>query len=110
MNPLHREWRRTLTTIFFCLAFIPLTFLIAVCIALVQMDAPLVYKLAVGLEILLGIVLIGLSFTVAMRQIKGSFLGGSFDATGGGGDDPITDGDTVTVTKTAQPSSVETTP
>lgn len=50
-------------------------------------------------QALLGIVLIGLSMTVALRQVSGKFMGGEFSATGG------TDAPISTVTTTVQTGS-----
>lgn len=93
------DFRRTVTTLVFCAAGLPLTALLAWGVYLVQLHADLVYKLTIGTIILLGIVLVGLSFTVAMRQISGTIFGNSFSASGGD-DDAIHDGDQVTVAKT----------
>lgn len=82
------DYRRTITTLVFCAAGMPLTLLLAWGVYLVQANADLVYKLTMGTIVLLGIVLVGLSFTVAMRQINGTFLGGSFSASGGDDDAP----------------------
>jgi hypothetical protein len=102
------DFRRTVTTLTFCGAGIPLTGLLAWGVYLVQSHADLVYKLTVGTIILLGIVLIGLSFTVAMRQISGSILGSSFSASGGD-DDPAPVAQVTTTTTTAvTPPATET--
>lgn len=93
------DFRRTVTTLVFCAAGFPLTALLAWGVYLVQAHADLVYKLTWGMIVLLGIVLVGLSFTVAMRQISGSIFGNTFSASGGD-DDAIDDGDQVTVAKT----------
>jgi len=96
------DFRRTITTLVFCGAGIPLTLLLAWGVWLVRANAPLVYKLTCGTIALLGIVLIGLSFTVAMRQISGHFLGGSFEASGGD-DQPKAPAVTVTTETTVAP-------
>jgi ABC-type uncharacterized transport system YnjBCD permease subunit len=77
------DFRRTVTTLTFCGAGIPLTLLLGVEVWLVRSDAPLVTQLAIGTLILLGIVLVGLSFTVAMRQINLKGFGADFSASGG---------------------------
>lgn len=99
------DYRRTITTLVFCGAGFPLTLLLAWGVYLVQSQAELVYKLTIGTIILLGIVLIGLSFTVAMRQISGSFLGNSFSATGGDEDEPTPVVTTTTTTAVTTPAT-----
>lgn len=77
------DWRRTITTIVFCGAGMAILPVIVWMTHLIRSDAPHVFALAMGMIVLLGIVLIGLSFTVALRQISGSFMGNSFSASGG---------------------------
>jgi hypothetical protein len=82
------DFRRTVTTLTFCGAGMALTPLVATEIYLLRNDASHLYGIGIGLLILLAIVLVGLSFTVAMRQISGSLFGNSFSASGGDDDDP----------------------
>jgi FtsH-binding integral membrane protein len=77
------DFRRTITTLVFCGAGLALTPLLAWMTYLVRSDAPIVGRLAMGTICLLGIVLIGLSFTVAMRQISGKWGAAEFSAEGG---------------------------
>ena len=81
------EFRRTLTAITFCLFGLPLLGLLAWTIHIVRSQAPLVYRLALGLEALLGIVVLGLAMTVALRQISGKLFGNEFSASGRGDQD-----------------------
>lgn len=99
------DWRRTVTTLTFCGAGMAITPLVAWCVYLLRHDATRVYGLAIGLLILLAIVLIGLSFTVAMRQISGSIFGNSFSASGGEDDPPAA---VVTTTTSVTTPSAET--
>jgi hypothetical protein len=93
------DFRRTMTALTFCGAGVALSALLGASIYLVQADAPLVYRLAVGLEILLGIVMVGLAMTVALRQISGKFGDASFSASGG--DDTVAAVTTTTTTAVA---------
>ena len=81
------DFRRTVTTIAFCGAGMAILPVIVWMTHLIRSDAPHVFALAMGMIVLLGIVLVGLSFTVAMRQISGSFMGNTFSASGGDDDD-----------------------
>lgn len=79
------DFRRTVTTLVFCGAGMAMLPVLVWMTYLVRSEAPLVYRLAMGVIGLLAIVLIGLSFTVAMRQIGAKFGkdGAEFSASGG---------------------------
>lgn len=81
------DFRRTITTIVFCGAGMAMLPVIVWMTALVRNNSSHVFQLAMGMIVLLAIVLIGLSFTVAMRQISGTFMGNSFSASGGDDED-----------------------
>lgn len=99
------DFRRTVTTLTFCVAGIPLTLLLACATYLLRNWHDDIFHLALGFQVLLGIVLIGLSFTVAMRQISGSILGSSFSATGGDEDEPAPVVTTTTTTAVTTPTT-----
>lgn len=100
------EFRRTVTTLAFCGAGMVLLPVMVWMAWLIKDEPPLIFQLAMAVCILLGIVLIGLSFTVAMRQINGSFMGNSFSATGG--DSPEATPTVTTTTTTAVTPATET--
>jgi hypothetical protein len=95
------NYRRTVTTLTFCGSGMALTPLIAWDLHLLRHQPDHLYGLGIGLLLLLAIVLIGLSFTVAMRQISGSLFGNSFSASGGD-DDGAPPPPAVTTTTTTQ--------
>jgi hypothetical protein len=97
------DFRRTMTALTFCGSGVALSGLLAYAIHLVRADAPSVYRLAVGLEMLLAIVLLGLAMTVALRQVSGHFMGADFSASGGGDDDGPRTRTTVTADVTVTP-------
>jgi hypothetical protein len=97
------DFRRTVTTLTFCGAGIALTPLLAWMTWLIQHEAPLVYRLAMGVVCLLGIVIVGLSFTVAMRQISMKGFGADFSASGGDDEQPAPPVVTTTTTTELKP-------
>lgn len=77
------DFRRTVTTLVFCGAGMAILPVVVWMVWLLRDNAPFVFKLAEELLGILAIVVIGLSFTVAMRQINGAFGIASFSASGG---------------------------
>jgi len=77
------DFRRTVTTIAFAGAGMAITPVIAWMTWLIRDDTPHVFAIAMGMIVLLGIVLVGLSFTVAMRQISMKGFGADISASGG---------------------------
>lgn len=92
------DFRRTVTTLVFCGAGMAMLPVLVWMTYLIRSEAPLVYRLAMGMICLIAIVLIGLSFTVAMRQISGKFGAAEFSASGGQDDPAPTPAPTVTTT------------
>jgi len=93
------DFRRTVTTLVFCGAGMAMLPVLVWMTYLIRSEAPLVYRLAMGMICLIAIVLIGLSFTVAMRQISGKLGAAEFSASGGDDEDHApTPAPTVTTT------------